>query len=266
VGLAKICKRNKIPRPPRGYWARVQSGQRVAKTPLPKGDDDRIIEINRYTPHNLTPKETDPFIKKALPQRLPNKIVVPESLTDPHPLVVRSAEILESRKPDTTGIVIPPKRGCLNIQVSHLLLPRTLRIIDALIKTFASAGHYVSITEDGTAVRILDTPVCFAVSEELTHRMLNAQDHKLDGYYEFGYKLFEKRLTPSGRLILEIIDPRHPWERETKQNKWRDTESTTLEDSLKRFVTAVIKAVALRKAKQNQEEQVTEQFTERGDE
>ena len=26
VGLAKICKRLAIPRPPRGYWAKIQAG------------------------------------------------------------------------------------------------------------------------------------------------------------------------------------------------------------------------------------------------
>jgi len=29
VGLAKICKRNNIPRPERGYWARLHSGQKI---------------------------------------------------------------------------------------------------------------------------------------------------------------------------------------------------------------------------------------------
>ena len=27
VGFAKICKKYNIPRPPRGYWARIASGQ-----------------------------------------------------------------------------------------------------------------------------------------------------------------------------------------------------------------------------------------------
>lgn len=36
VGLAKVCRRHRIPRPPRGYWARIESGQRIPRTPLPK--------------------------------------------------------------------------------------------------------------------------------------------------------------------------------------------------------------------------------------
>lgn len=45
VGLAKACRRGDIPVPPRGYWARLAAGQRVARTPLPRrapGASDRV--------------------------------------------------------------------------------------------------------------------------------------------------------------------------------------------------------------------------------
>jgi hypothetical protein len=35
-GLAKACKRAGVPVPPRGYWARVQNGQHLRRTPLPE--------------------------------------------------------------------------------------------------------------------------------------------------------------------------------------------------------------------------------------
>jgi hypothetical protein len=35
VGLARLCRRAEIPTPGRGYWARVESGQRVGRAPLP---------------------------------------------------------------------------------------------------------------------------------------------------------------------------------------------------------------------------------------
>lgn len=36
VGLAKLCRRHKIPVPGRGYWRRLETGQKVARSPLPK--------------------------------------------------------------------------------------------------------------------------------------------------------------------------------------------------------------------------------------
>jgi hypothetical protein len=34
VALAKLCVRLQVPKPPRGYWARVQSGQTPRRPPL----------------------------------------------------------------------------------------------------------------------------------------------------------------------------------------------------------------------------------------
>ena len=46
VGLAKICEKLHIPRPPRGYWTKHSHGHRVrrpALKPLPEGGRDRIV-------------------------------------------------------------------------------------------------------------------------------------------------------------------------------------------------------------------------------
>ena len=44
-GLAKACMRAGVPVPPRGYWARVQNGQRPRRTPLPKVERGYPVEI-----------------------------------------------------------------------------------------------------------------------------------------------------------------------------------------------------------------------------
>jgi hypothetical protein len=36
VGLGKVCRKLRVPVPPRGYWARVRNGPTVRKPPLPK--------------------------------------------------------------------------------------------------------------------------------------------------------------------------------------------------------------------------------------
>ncbi|MGB6012912.1 MAG: hypothetical protein WBI57_16750, partial [Desulfobacterales bacterium] len=42
VGLAKICKKNNIPRPPRGYWAKKAAGYNMKRLPLPPGKNVTI--------------------------------------------------------------------------------------------------------------------------------------------------------------------------------------------------------------------------------
>ena len=41
VALAKACRRHKIPRPPRGHWAKLAAGKPSAQEPLPALDDLR---------------------------------------------------------------------------------------------------------------------------------------------------------------------------------------------------------------------------------
>ena len=45
VGLAKICRKHDVPRPPLGSWARLAAGQRPKKAQLPRPDDKPIVTI-----------------------------------------------------------------------------------------------------------------------------------------------------------------------------------------------------------------------------
>ena len=60
MGLAKICRKHDIPRPPRGYWAKLEFGKKVKKNPLPKKKDDEAkITVHYYGTSGLPmePKE-----------------------------------------------------------------------------------------------------------------------------------------------------------------------------------------------------------------
>ena len=39
VGLAKLCRRQQVPVPGRGYWRRLQTGQQPVRPPLPETKD-----------------------------------------------------------------------------------------------------------------------------------------------------------------------------------------------------------------------------------
>jgi hypothetical protein len=45
VGMAKICRKHNIPRPPRGYWAKKEFGMAPAKTPLKNPGNNYNIEM-----------------------------------------------------------------------------------------------------------------------------------------------------------------------------------------------------------------------------
>ena len=45
VGLAKVCRKNQIPLPPVGSWAKVQHGRKVSRPPLAKSPIDEIMFV-----------------------------------------------------------------------------------------------------------------------------------------------------------------------------------------------------------------------------
>ena len=60
VALGKLCRRLQVPKPPRGYWARVASGKTPRKPPLPafrKEVEERGVapSIRRLNKLNVVP-------------------------------------------------------------------------------------------------------------------------------------------------------------------------------------------------------------------
>ncbi len=69
VGLAKACRRNAVPVPARGHWAKLAAGKSSPQTPLPQPDQDFFIDL----------QVTDPKAKaEALRKRQENDALVEE--------------------------------------------------------------------------------------------------------------------------------------------------------------------------------------------
>ena len=100
VGLAKVCQKHQVPRPPRGHWARLQHGKPTHQPPLPElqdGESDMITITP--CPHWKTLASRvaggeAPVLPGGL-ERVPT-IKVPSRLVSPHPLVQRTLTTLRS--------------------------------------------------------------------------------------------------------------------------------------------------------------------------
>ena len=124
AGLAKLCRRHQVPVPPRGYWARLQAGQRVERTPLPPATQ-AVLGTVEIHPHERRPREecTD-----ADAQEIP-AIVVTEDRPLSHPIALRIDKCIEER----LGLLVPRRGVAVPIHVSAEQLPRALRICDVLL-------------------------------------------------------------------------------------------------------------------------------------
>jgi hypothetical protein len=262
VWFAKICKRNNIPRPGRGFWAQRNSGKNIRNTPLPQSEKDWTIAITGFT-HVIrnTEKRKSPFTIDTPLKRYLKGISVPEVQTDPHPLIGESSKLLKSCETDVSGLIMPNLGKCLDIRVSHACLPRALRFMDTLVKTLTEIDVKIALSEKSTNVEIKGVLLGIALYELTVRRRLKARDLNLDGYYHLGYDEYDKRLFPSGVLCLEMSNM-GKYSYRISQKKWKDTETIRLEDCFYGFISGLFKAAAVKKSGMPEEGKGDEEMTD----
>ena len=154
VGLAKVCKRHKIPRPPRGYWAKLANGKRVRKFPLSEVKDPSLEEVHfadRGTAAVASPRAekqlaVDPAIADLIAaESLPDhRIEVATDLRGADPLVQATREALQQAEPDDYGRVSRrwdfPK-PCFEVCVGRASAQRALLILHSLVRAFKVRGY-----------------------------------------------------------------------------------------------------------------------------
>ncbi len=125
VGLAKICRKHNIPRPPRGFWARKRHGQNPRQIPLPKLDED--VEIELRDPDgvpNSAADAGDELATTVAAEESRAPIVVADSLRGGTELVSRANGELKTARTDESGLIDCPKASPLDVCVSKGSLRR----------------------------------------------------------------------------------------------------------------------------------------------
>lgn len=213
VALHKICKRHNIPKPPRGYWAKLATGKVVKQTPLPASEDpDEWIDI-RGDPH------------RGLADRLRARIPPAEGAPrppSPSPQVEKLRKRLQSAHPKKDGFIHLQGQQQFRLSITPACSQRALKVIDNIVKTATSRGYSLKSSTDGLGLEIAGELIAFSLTETLArvpHESTQAERNKLARWQAKTYR--EKRLhgwasewdkpeipqfdhVPSGYLALEI--------------------------------------------------------------
>jgi hypothetical protein len=169
VGLAKICEKHHIPRPPVGHWVRVERGHHPEQIPLPDIENAKLDVINitiREKSLDILGQNLDPQVQAML---VPAVIAVQSDRVISHPLTLRTKRLLARSRKDERGLLLPKEGKPLShLRVSELGLPRSLGILDALFR--ALDERKIAITwangdAENLSVTILDETVTFSISE-----------------------------------------------------------------------------------------------------
>jgi hypothetical protein len=231
VGLAKVCQKHNIPRPPVGYWAKSGVGQHVEQTPLPTLDDDALQEIHFFR------KQFFDSGSELTGEKI--TVEVPERLSQPHSLVDQTRDLLGKKANDETRV------KCLDIHVSTTLLPRALGIFDALIKKWEEIGGKVCIVQDATEYKTRFVIGQDAVSISITEETKYVEDESPAGHrWRYGKRNY------MGRLVLEISGH---WA-DGLRRRWADGKQQQLETVLGSFMSGLQKWIAHEREKRLDDE------------
>lgn len=160
VGFAKMCKRHNIPRPERGHWQRAAVGKAPRKPSLP---GDASAQVPLYIPDDpvpqpepVIPPEVLTWIERERDHK--NRIVVPRTIREYHPLVQNARTALEAR--DNYRFFDPwrssGRAGGIFIRVTKRLVGPACRIMNALLTSFEKRDFRIRKThESETVVNIL---------------------------------------------------------------------------------------------------------------
>ena len=115
VALKKRCLRMRIPTPGRGFWAKKAAGVTMRRPALPKlpasVPASATTAIFTEPPKPRLAEEevaTGPVADQARYEAMEeHRIVVPELLEDPHPLVSASIHLLRKSRTDAEHVLVP---------------------------------------------------------------------------------------------------------------------------------------------------------------
>jgi hypothetical protein len=249
VGLAKVCKRYDIPRPPVGYWAQKQVGKEPERSPLPPTDEksQQTIEfaqeekVQRTQPQTAADKVNDDNLKKLIEfEELPkNRITVNENVAKYHTFVRDAKSSFSDGYANRQGLHSPnwSNQGArVSISVTKDSRHRALRLMDALVKAFEQRGHQVIV--EGKDHR---RDVLFAIFGEKFSLRLREKTKMIRIPESERKSLYSDRVRyePTGLLELQLCRTQTGFSEHT----WKDGKRRKLEEQLNEVMIGLIVAV-----------------------
>lgn len=143
--LARVCRRMRVPCPPRGYWARKRSGEAIAIPPLPAPQPGDEIEWGKGGAGKRLPSPTPSArVSKVNPIR---QNVVGESGLHPH--LEDVAGHFRAARELSNEYLKPHKLLMADIFVSKKIKDQAIEITNQLYRFLESRGYRIGFSPIG---------------------------------------------------------------------------------------------------------------------
>ena len=165
--------------------------------PGKENESQEIIFKARISDKGEIVKELTPLkiLTIEIETQLKDKLVVPERLSNPDKSIIATQKIQRGEVKYTDRDYVKISSESLNINVSKELLPRTLRLMDTLIKALRLRGHQINTSRHNTTVNINGQDVPIGLREK-TKRVKRESNSSWDSY----------DYVPVGILIIKVIE------------------------------------------------------------
>jgi hypothetical protein len=148
--LGRICTLLNVPRPERGYWAKVAVGKAPQKPDLPDArPGDELVWSRDQDQTKITRPLPRPPISRRRKRTKPA-----EAFPDQHPLIKGAKSLFEAgRLSHNSSYLKPAKKLLVDLTVSKTGLDKALYFANQLFLSFESFGHRVVIAPPSETLR-----------------------------------------------------------------------------------------------------------------
>lgn len=244
TGLAKACKRADIPRPPRGYWAKLSAGKKVSRQPLPtRGpgmpDDVDIRRGGYWHGQGISEEEIlasnpePPVFEEEISdvtrpvQAMLGHVTVPKTMDRAHRQIRQLLEADQERREKQLNSRYPSSWDAPIFD--DPFEKRRLRVLNAIFVALERISMKPSVC--GREARELHV----TVNDENVTFMLDAFSQRPDPYHGASIRTRGS----SNKLKLSILS----WRSSSKVRKtWEDTDKLPLEKQLDEIIFELIVA------------------------
>ncbi len=231
VGLAKACKKHDIPRPPRGYWARLAAGQKPRKIPLPKGEDISISFDAELNTGRRAELQADREVSAAIRA----EVGTLAQISDSHELAVRVEKVFQSGRVAEDGRITVSRHTTPSIAASPESAKRIVEFLSGLAFALEKRGvKLVSGKSDGESLRFQreDDMVHLSIDEALEfYEVEPTPEQKREPSWTWN----NSRSRPCGRLSFRLTSPSGTCGR----CKWTESSSNTALDLLPKVIAGI---------------------------
>ena len=273
--MARVCTQLNVPRPERGYWAKLAVGKAPKQPPLP---DPRPGDPLEWTRDGSPPDRARPLPKP--PERRGRSPAAPATpRPDQHPLIIGAKALFEAgRLSYGVGYLKPSKRLLVDLAVTRTGLDRALAFANQLFLALEDRGYRVVIApptegfrratvdqreDSATPLRYTDlwSPGRYTVayvgtvaigltvielSEEAEARYVDGEYVRLSDYvpkrrgrHALDHDWISKHVFPTGRLCLQAYSP---YPRAEWTQRWREAKEQDLAQRIPTIIRELEKA------------------------